>query len=397
VKDLLGKIPQDHWQAVGYICEKILLKGFKVLGHLLLVLLKHIFVQSVRAIHLSSKSVANWAVPMRSSSHSTHGSRGGQNHLLYIGHWVVYGFVMAVCYSILVEGLGQFFPWVRVWFDAGVVALLHLAGQAGLFLLGLIVRNALAFFLAGGLLIWAIKSAFNPEFGWIVAMGIVLLLAWHFRGWVMGELQIDLPPRRQDAKNVAVVVTPNPVPTAVVASPPPVKPKHFARLKTSSKKAFVVTQNSIAPTPATTPVIAPSTRAAVPANPMDDDKAFVLKFAEALYSIGYLNYQDRETTLLGWVTKDEAGDLKGHYFNPYVLKNMVSIHRTKAFTPDGPVKWVSSNETMEEFMVSGTIVGQGGWNGQGSNFTKTVKAHIQIIRDTAGKCLVKKINEEISE
>jgi hypothetical protein len=130
---------------------------------------------------------------------------------------------------------------------------------------------------------------------------------------------------------------------------------------------------------------------------MDADKAFILNFAQALYSIGYQNYQERETTLLGWVTKDYAGDLKGHYFNPYVLKNMESIHRIKTFTPDGPVKWISSNETTEEFTVSGTITLQGGWSGQSSNSTKTVTAHIQIIHDATGKILVKKINEQISE
>jgi hypothetical protein len=76
---------------------------------------------------------------------------------------------------------------------------------------------------------------------------------------------------------------------------------------------------------------------------------------------------------------------------------MESIHRTKAFTPDGPAKWVFSNETTEEFSVSGTIIGQGEWNGQPSNSTKHVKARFDIIHDTGGKILVKKINEEISE
>jgi hypothetical protein len=127
------------------------------------------------------------------------------------------------------------------------------------------------------------------------------------------------------------------------------------------------------------------------------DSAFVLKFAEALYSIGYLNYATQETALLGWVTKDYAGDLKGHYFNPYVRKNMESLHRIKTFTPDGPVKWISSNETTEEFMVSGTITGQGEWNGQPSNSIKHVKARIEIIHDTSGKILVKKISEEITD
>jgi hypothetical protein len=96
--------------------------------------------------------------------------------------------------------------------------------------------------------------------------------------------------------------------------------------------------------------------------------------------------------------KDYAGDLKGHYFNPYVLKNMVSIHRTRAFTPDAPVKWIFSNETTEEFMVSGTITLQGGMNTMMSmTSTKTVTAHIQIIHDLAGKPLVKKIDEQVSE
>jgi hypothetical protein len=128
------------------------------------------------------------------------------------------------------------------------------------------------------------------------------------------------------------------------------------------------------------------------------DKAFVLKFAQALYSIGYLNYQDREATLLGWTTKDYAGDIKGHYFSNYTLENMKSIHRTRTFTPDAPVKWLFSDETTEEFMVSGTITLQGGMNTMmPMTSTKTVTAHIQIIHDLAGKPLVKKINEQMSD
>jgi hypothetical protein len=110
-----------------------------------------------------------------------------------------------------------------------------------------------------------------------------------------------------------------------------------------------------------------------------------------------LNYETQETTLLGWVTKDYAGDLKGHYFNPYILKNMVSIHRTRTFTADSPVKWVSSNETTGEFTVSGTITGQGEWNGQPSNSIKHVKARFDIIHDPQGKALVKKISEETTD
>jgi hypothetical protein len=48
-------------------------------------------------------------------------------------------------------------------------------------------------------------------------------------------------------------------------------------------------------------------------------------------------------------------------------------------------------------MISGTIVGQGGWNGQSSNSTKHVTAKFDVIHDPQGKALVKKISEEITE
>jgi hypothetical protein len=190
------------------------------------------------------------------------------------------------------------------------------------------------------------------------------------------------------------------VSTAVVTPPPaPIKPRHVSNTNAKVKKGFIETQNStlktqnsVAPSSNPTPVVS-----APVVNERDAESDFVLRFAQALYSIGYQNYQDRETTLLGWVTQDYAGDLKNHYFNPYVLKNMESLHRIKTFTPDGPMKWVFSNETTEEFTVSGTITLQGGWNGQASNYNKTVKTHIQIIHDVGGKCLVKKIDEQISE
>jgi hypothetical protein len=128
------------------------------------------------------------------------------------------------------------------------------------------------------------------------------------------------------------------------------------------------------------------------------DKVFVLKFAQALYSIGYLNYQDRETTLLGWVTKDYAGDLKGHYFSPYTLENMKSIHRIRTFTPTAPVKWIYSDATTEEFIISGAINLQGGLNPMMPlTSTKTVTAHIRITHDLSGKPLVKNINEQLSD
>jgi hypothetical protein len=48
-------------------------------------------------------------------------------------------------------------------------------------------------------------------------------------------------------------------------------------------------------------------------------------------------------------------------------------------------------------MVSGTIAGQGEWNGQPSNSVKHVKARFDIIHDTQGKALVNKISEEMTE
>jgi hypothetical protein len=62
------------------------------------------------------------------------------------------------------------------------------------------------------------------------------------------------------------------------------------------------------------------------------------------------------------------------------------------------VKWAFTNETAEEFIVMGTIVSQGGLNGRMSwTTTKHVKTSFDVIHDTQGKALVKKINEEISD
>ena len=205
-------------------------------------------------------------------------------------------------------------------------------------------------------------------------------------------------PTQEAPASKPVEAAPTTVPTIVVApaivkapSVPQPKAKRVSAKKPKQKTPEPVTAN-----PALA-VSKPPSDAPQPLNPMDKDEAFVLKFAQALYSIGYLNYETQETTLLGWVTKDYAGDLKGHYFNPYILKNMVSIHRTRTFTADSPVKWVSSNETTGEFTVSGTITGQGEWNGQPSNSIKHVKARFDIIHDPQGKALVKKISEETTE
>jgi hypothetical protein len=229
--------------------------------------------------------------------------------------------------------------------------------------------------------------------------GALLAVAWYFQSWWISHQPI------KSSFTPLVVMAPAAPPTVV---PPPVSAQGRTRIAPRVKKHSDVVKRAKTPTSTSlTSNSNPVSTSSVPAtsspassgpleNQRDMDSAFVLKFAQALYSIGYLNYQDRETTLLGWVTKDFAGDLKGHYFNPYVLKNMESIHRTKTFTPDGPVKWVFSNETTEEFMVSGTIDLQGGWNGQGSNSTKQVTARIDIIHDTQGQALVKEIKETIT-
>jgi hypothetical protein len=251
----------------------------------------------------------------------------------------------------------------------------------------------------GPVVIWFLRAA--------LAVAMVIFLAWavwtylfhpgHLISGIKGFVGGLVP-------HFVVENKTTPLPTAAPPTlpvRPPIRPVNTQLV--SKPKARPVHRNKAvlpvspsAPEPAaTTPAV--SAQPAPVENGRDTDSAFVLKFAQTLYSIGYLNYDTQEATLLGWVTKDYAGDLKGHYFNPYVRKNMESLHRIKTFTPDGPVKWVSSNETTEEFMISGTIVGQGGWNGQASNYTKTVKAHIQIIHDPSGKILVKNIKEEISE
>jgi hypothetical protein len=131
---------------------------------------------------------------------------------------------------------------------------------------------------------------------------------------------------------------------------------------------------------------------------MDADSAFVLRFAQALYSVGYQNCGTQETTLLGWVAKDYSGDFKSHYFNSEIIKKIKDINRVRTFTPSAPVKWVSSNETAGEFLVLGTMVSQGGLAGQMPwTSNKAVKARIQVIHDAAGKPLVRKIDETISE
>jgi hypothetical protein len=259
---------------------------------------------------------------------------------------------------------------------------------------------------------------------------------WYFRGGWLAELNNYLPattappaPGSQfgvggkpqaEGQNLKVEAA-NPTPTLAAAAPaPPIKPKLAAKPKAPAHKVSAKTPPSkpepihpvsaVSPLASSPPSLSPMDAANSPkelAQPNNGsrldvstqaDKAFVLKFAQALYSIGYLNYQDREATLLGWTTKDYAGDIKGHYFSNYTLENMKSIHRTRTFTPDAPVKWLFSDETTEEFMVSGTITLQGGMNTMmPMTSTKTVTAHIQIIHDLAGKPLVKKINEQMSD
>jgi hypothetical protein len=291
----------------------------------------------------------------------------------------------------------SFGHWVYVW---GICLLKLVFIQLPVWFLvqGLNI-GLLALVLGVGILVWIILT-YKPNPLSILLYAGLLFGLWWFRGVWLGWMKLPVPTKSQPkplemAQASAGKIEPpaaSPIATVVIYTPPPpAKPKQAAKAKVTIKKVVSATQNS------TAPVASPPVSSPAPKTKIESDSDFVLNFAQALYSIGYQNYQDRETTLLGWVTKDYTGDLKGHYFNPYVLKNMISIQRTKAFTPDAPVKWVFSNETTEEFIVSGTIVGQAGWNGQGLNFTKKVKSHIQIIHDLSGKILVKNINEHMSD
>jgi hypothetical protein len=328
---------------------------------------------------------------------------------------VVYLFLLGVFYLLLIELIGHavgliYHPFAQ-WVDSWGLYLLKLAiihFPCWLFVHALRFPM-IAFGLGTFFLIW-LYQAFHPGKGWLAFTTLLLLAAWFSKDKWEPYLPTNLLPLNTETakKDVAVAANTPVVSSQVIPATPVAIPKHVIKTKApvkkgSSKKALVETQNlelktqnSLLPQP--TPVVAPASISAPVENERDADAAFVLKFAQSLYSIGYQNYQDRETTLLGWVTKEYAGDLKGHYFNPYVLKNMESIHRTKTFTPDSPVKWVFSNETTEEFMISGTITLQGGMNTMMSmTSTKHVKASFDVVHDPQGKAFVKKINDEISD
>jgi hypothetical protein len=197
LKDLFGKIPQGNkWQALGYIFEKILLGG---MGHLielacnlLIVLVKH----TGKGIHNVSKSIANMVMPIsRSGSSHSHGSSSrSQNPFLYIGHWLVYGFITVVCYSILLSSIGNFVPGVGPWVRAEMMALAHLLAQVPLWVCYQILQNAWMAIGFGLLLLWMIHKTFNPGFGWILTLGVILVCGLVPQG--LGDERVSCHPSR---------------------------------------------------------------------------------------------------------------------------------------------------------------------------------------------------------
>ncbi len=358
LKDLFGKIPQGNkWKALGYIFEKILLGG---MGHLIklgwklfILLAKH----TGKGVHSVSKSIATMAVPTK-----VHRS---QNPLAFVGHWLIYGFITVFCYSILLSLISIFVPGVGPWFRAEIMIGVHLLAQVPLWVFSQILQNAWMAFGFGFLLLWMIHKTFNPGFGWILTLGVILFVAWCLRGWVMSGCHVTLPDfsslstKAQRASvdltmpKVAETVPPGPkpqvdlsagLPTAASADAPRAMADGSAKVGASAKVEEPPTQK-VAQTKPTTPqhkktapgkkkTPIPLSQMALPMH-IPTDSQFAEAFCAALYNIKYQDPYFNSDAVAAMLTTDNGQDIVDGYYAEDRMKRIEDDKETWAFKADG--------------------------------------------------------------
>ena len=228
IKDLLGKIPDNKWQALGYVFEKIIWGGIKRLGKFLFWLIKAIGHHLTKGIHSLSKSLATMLMPLgRSGASGSHGGSrshstgSGLSPLRFLGHWALYGLITVFCYSFLLGTFGNFIPGIGPWVRGVVMALVHFLVHLPLWVLGEAVHQPLILLALFAVLYGILFKIFRPNLWSGLFLAVVLLAAWWFRGWWMPYLPTaNLLPTQSsgDAGKIPVVVsdttqpTPNPIP-----------------------------------------------------------------------------------------------------------------------------------------------------------------------------------------
>jgi|GEM_PF-1473591 len=216
IKDALGKLPENKWQAVGYILEK----GIKALRHLVGRLIKFLGSHIGKAIHGIAEAGANQFVPLGSRSggkSSSYRSHLSQTPFKALGHGVAYLFITLFCYSTLLSTIGSFTPFIGPWVQTHVIQLVHWLWSLLLGACGSTLQKPLWFFGACVILLTWIHKTFKPGFWPMAFLAVLLLVTWHFKGWVMGELNISIPEETsisppQKTSTISIPQVANPAP-----------------------------------------------------------------------------------------------------------------------------------------------------------------------------------------
>jgi len=218
IKDALGKIPKgSRWQATGFILEK----GGKALLHAVGKLVEHLGRSIGKAIHNIAKAGANQFAPLgKSGSYKSHLS---QTPFKALWHGVVYLFITLFFYSALISSIGSFIPGGGHWLAAHAIQLAHWLGSL---LLGA-VWNALQkpfwFFGLGAIFLFWIQKTYKADFWTMAVLAVLLVVAWHFREWILDELKITGPSLTLQEEKAQP--TPIPTPAVVQGVVPPTQPK----------------------------------------------------------------------------------------------------------------------------------------------------------------------------
>ncbi len=449
LKSLLGKLPKNPLQAVGFLLWTIPWGILRILGKISLKACQIIWNRALKYVHQACKAVANRFAPLKgSSSHSSHsGSRSGQDPLAFLAHYAVYWLLTLVFYSLLLSFIGYLIPPSRPWINIAVKYLGHFFAQLPLWILWQILKNAWIAFALGVVLMIAIFKTYKPKPLEILLYAVLLIAVWWSKVLWMRFLPEEpsfsiprtatktqtetnqneiSPPRLQDTKNdqgldnnkpqnssvTMAQLTVNPAPPSRPAgsSIEPAQPSHGPQLVASvqmqdtkktqrrlTKNLKLNTQTSS--TPALN-VAAPKHESAqanagseVPAQYQErvqQEKVFLNVFAGDLFGPSYHDIQGWMATLKGEIMEGYQDQFFYENYPPAKIQEIQDKKWKAYFKPTQPPQWQSTDSVSDEFLVQGVVTTQSDLHYQGEVVsTQPITLKVRVYQGAQGPHVTK--------
>jgi hypothetical protein len=238
----------------------------------------------------------------------------------------------------------------------------HLLAQVPLWVFSQILQNAWMAFGFGFLLLWMIHKTFNPGFGWILTLGVILFVAWCLRGWVMSGCHVTLPDfssfsmpkaveapvQRPQADEHGLVA---PISKPEMGAPPTQKVAQTRPTATQHKKTALAKPK--------TPI--PLSQMALPMH-IPSDSQFAEAFCAALYNIKYQDPYFNSDAVAAMLTTDNGQDIVDGYYAEDRMKRIEDDKETWTFKEDGDPVLTGKKGDDSDFLVKGSysisVVGQ---------------------------------------